>query len=138
MATACNQHFLESQQLWGAGDRHVHRRNRHLSFLAGIDGGIPAALLVCVPSFQAATFLNFLYLFLAVLGIYYCARAFCSCGERELLQLLCWDSSLWWLLLSWSMGFAAPRNLGSSWTKDRTCVPTLAGGFLSTGSPGPH
>ena len=28
-----------------------------------------------------------------------------------------------WSQLVWLMGLIAPGNLGSSWTRDRTCVP---------------
>ena len=35
------------------------------------------------------------------------------------------------------MGSVAPQRVGSSWIKDRTCVPpVLAGGFLTSGPPG--
>ena len=35
------------------------------------------------------------------------------------------------------MGSVAPQRVGSSWIKDRTCVPpVLAGGFLTSGQPG--
>ena len=36
----------------------------------------------------------------------------------------------------WLMGLAAPRHVGSSPTRDQTCVPSLQGGFLTTGPPG--
>ena len=35
--------------------------------------------------FNFSNFLNFIYLFLAVLGLHCCARAFSSCGEQGLL-----------------------------------------------------
>ena len=38
----------------------------------------PPASSVCVVFF----FFKFIYLFMAVLGLRFCARAFCSCGER--------------------------------------------------------
>ena len=33
-------------------------------------------------------------------------------------------------------GLVAPSQVGSSWTKDWTYVPALAGGFPNTGPPG--
>ena len=36
----------------------------------------------------------------------------------------------------WHTGFIALRHVGSSRTRDRTCVPALAGGFLTTAPPG--
>ena len=36
----------------------------------------------------------------------------------------------------WPVGVAAPRHVGSSWTRDWTISSALAGGFLSTGPPG--
>ena len=38
---------------------------------------------------------SFVYLFLAALGLHCCARAFCSCGERELLFV-----AMRWLLIA--------------------------------------
>ena len=71
-------------------------------------------------------------------------------------SLQCTDFSLWWLLLLWStvsrwagfsscgtqaqqlwyLGLVALQHGGSSWTRDRTCAPALAGGFLTTVPPG--
>ena len=36
----------------------------------------------------------------------------------------------------WCTGLVALRHVGSSWTRDRTHVPALAGKFLTTGPPG--
>ena len=36
----------------------------------------------------------------------------------------------------WLAGLGAPQHVGSSWTRDRTCVPALAGEFLTTAPPG--
>ena len=55
-------------------------------------------------------FFFFLKLFLAVLGLHCCTRAFSSCGERGLLFVRCADFSLRWLLLLRSMG---SRRAGS-------------------------
>ena len=49
-------------------------------------------------------FFNFIYLFLAVLGLHCCARAFSSCGERGLLFVAVHMFSLRWLLLLWRTG----------------------------------
>ena len=46
----------------------------------------------------------YLFLFLAVLGLHCCARAFSSCGERGYSSLRCMGFSLWWLLLLRSTG----------------------------------
>jgi len=34
------------------------------------------------------------------------------------------------------MGLVVPQHVGSSWTSDGTCVPCIAGEFLTTGEPG--
>ena len=34
------------------------------------------------------------------------------------------------------MGFVTPQHLGSSWTRDQTRAPALAGKFLTTGPIG--
>ena len=52
----------------------------------------------------------FIYLFLAVLGLRFCARAFSSCGERGHSSLQCAGLSLSWPLLLWSTG---SRRAGS-------------------------
>ena len=94
-------------------------------------------------------------LFLAVLGLRCCVQAFSSCGKRGLLfvavcglqQLWCMGSVVVWLAGSraqaqqlWHMGFVALWHVGSSWTRDRTMSPALAGGFLTTAPTGksPH
>ena len=40
------------------------------------------SLTLVLPSFIYFKFINFIYLFLAVLGLRCCARAFSSCGKR--------------------------------------------------------
>ena len=71
--------------------------------------------------------------------------AFSSCGEWGLLFVvvrgvfLVLEHGLWaWAGLQylWRMGLVALRHIGSSWTRDRTCVPVLAGGFLAVRPPG--
>ena len=96
-------------------------------------------------------------LFLAVLGLRCCTRAFSSCGEQGLLFVvvhglliamsslvmehglqvcrlhqLCMQAQQLWLAGSraqaqqlWRTGLAAPRHVGSSWTRARTCVPCI-------------
>ena len=93
-------------------------------------------------------FFFLIYLFLAALGLCYCERAFSSCGEWGLLfivvrGLLIAVASLvaehglqapglqeLWLTGSgvqaqqlWCKGLVAPRHVGSSRTRARTCVP---------------
>ena len=36
----------------------------------------------------------------------------------------------------WHMGLLAPWHVESSQTRDRTCVPSIGSGFLTTGPPG--
>ena len=36
----------------------------------------------------------------------------------------------------WLRGLAAPWHVGSSQSRDQTCVPLLSGGFLTIGPPG--
>ena len=96
-------------------------------------------------------FYFFYFNFLAALGLRCCAQAFSSCGERGLLFIsMCgllvvvaslvaehqlygaWASAVVALRLSsygspaqqlWHTGLIAQRHEGSSWTRDRTCVP---------------
>ena len=88
----------------------------------------------------------FIYLFLAVLGLRFCARAFSSCGKRGPSSLWCTGLSLLWPLLLWSTG---SRRAGSvvvahgpscMWDLPRTGLepvsPALAGRFSTTVPPG--
>ena len=54
-------------------------------------------------------FLNFMYLFLAVLGAHCCRQPFSSCVGRGLLSVAVHGFSLGWLLLLWSTGSRAHR-----------------------------
>ena len=68
---------------------------------------------------------------MAVLALGHWARAFSSCGEwGPVFVALRWPLACW--LLSWQLpGSRAPaqrwwlalRHVGSSWTKDQTCIP---------------
>ena len=91
----------------------------------------------------------FIYLFLAVLGLRFCARAFSSCGERgatlhrgarashcrnlSFCGLSCCraqapDAQAQQL---WLTGPIAPRHVGSSQTRARTCVPCIGRQILN-------
>ena len=73
-----------------------------------------------------------------------CTCAFSRSSEQGLLSLLYMDFSLQWFLLLqfsdsraqsqylWRMGLVTLKHVGSSWTKDWTMSPALAGRFLST------
>ena len=102
------------------------------------------------------------FLFLAVLGLRCCVRAFSSCGERGLLFVVVRPGlSLRWLLLLLStgsrrMGFSScslqalehrlsscgsrAQLLHGTWDLPRPGLepvsPALAGGFLTTAPPG--
>lgn len=41
-----------------------------------------------------------------------------------------------WAQELWRAGLGALLHAESSWTRDQTCVPSLAGGFSTTGPPG--
>ena len=91
----------------------------------------------------------FFHLFLAMLGLCCCARAFSSCGELGLLFVVVCGLSLWWLLLLWSTGSrragfsrrgSQDQLLCGMWDLPRPGLepmsPALAGGFLTTAPPG--
>ena len=73
---------------------------------------------------------------LAALGLCCCMQPFSGCGEGAILHLQCVAFSLWWLLLLWSMDLVVLWHVKSSWTRDPTLGPALAGKFLTTGPPG--
>ena len=84
--------------------------------------------------FFESYFLNFISV-LAVLGLHCCAPASSSCGEQGLRFVMVHTFPLVWLLLLqsrgsmeraqefWCVGLAAPRYVGSSWSRDRTRIP---------------
>ena len=79
----------------------------------------------------------FIYLFLAVLGLGCCGQAFFNCDRQGLLSIAEDNFSLWWLLLFQSMALGyvglsgcstwaqqlCHGHVGSSRTRDQTCVP---------------
>ena len=87
----------------------------------------------------------FMYLFLVVLGLHCCMRAFSSFGDRGLLSFQCVSFSLQGRLLPqsmssrgmwasanwWCSGSVVLRHLGSSWIGDRTHVPWVARQILN-------
>ena len=100
---------------------------------------------------------NFFYLFLVALGFHCCAGFSLVAASRDYSWLRCAGVSLWWPVLLQSTGsrradfsscssqpqelwceqaLVAPWHVESSQTRDRTRVPTLTGGFLSTVPPG--
>ena len=97
-------------------------------------------------------FLNFI-IYLRLHWVFVAAWVSPSCSERRLLPTCgAWASHCFswceWLLLLQStgsreqarwlcrVGLAALQNVGFSWTRDRTCVPSLGSGFFSTVPPG--
>ena len=107
-------------------------------------------------SFFNLFYLFLFILFLAALGLHCCAQAFSSCGEWGLLftvvrGLLIAVASLvaehglqarrlqqLWLTGSraqaqqlWRTGLVAPRHVGSSRTRARTCVPCIGRRILN-------
>ena len=85
----------------------------------------------------------FIYLFMAVLGLRFCARAFSSCGKWGPLFIAVHGS----LTITasrcgaqapdaqaqqlWLTGLVAPRHVGSSQTRARTCVPCIGRQILN-------
>ena len=105
---------------------------------------------VSFPSFFLFFFKFYLFIYLlAALGLHYCAQAFSLVAvSRGYSSLWCMGFSLWWPLLLWSTG---SRHAGSVVVahglscsaaceifpdQGSTCVPALAGGFLTTVPPG--
>ena len=86
----------------------------------------------------------FIYLFMAVLGLHFCVRAFSSCGRRGPLFIavrgpltiaasLVAEHRLQTRRLSklWLTGLVAPWHVGSSQTRARTHVPCIGRQILS-------
>ena len=106
---------------------------------------VPAATLPPLPSFF---FFLFIYLFLAVLGLRFCARAFSSCGERgPVFVAVCGPLTVAASLVAEhrlqthrlsSCGSRA-QLLRGMWDLPRPGLepvsPALAGGFLTTAPP---
>ena len=86
----------------------------------------------------------FIYLFMAVLGLHFCVRAFSSCGRRGPLFIavrgpltiaasLVAEHRLQTRRLSklWLTGLVAPWHVGSSQTRARTHVPCIGRQILN-------
>ena len=100
--------------------------------------------------FTALKKINFIYLFLAMLGSSLLHGLFSSCSKQRLLfgcsalALGCagfMSCSSWGLQntgsIVWCMGLVALQHVESSQIRDRTHVsPALAGGFFTTEPPG--
>ena len=118
-------------------------------FLCPTPPSFPPAFLSLPISISVSLFLkiNLFYLFLAVLGLRCCARAFSSCSERGLLfvavhGLLIAVASLVvehgvqarGLQQLWRTGFVALWHVGSSRTRARTHVPCIGRQILNHGT----
>ena len=95
--------------------------------------------------FKSFFFFFKIYLFLAVLGLRGCVRAFSGCREWGYSSLQCTGFSLWWLLFLcsmgsrhlgfsnfglwaqqlWLLGLVAPGHVGLSLSRDQTHVPCI-------------
>ena len=78
-------------------------------------------------------FLN-LFIFIAGWGFHCGLRAFSSCRQQRLLfvvvrRLLMAVASL--VAELWCTGLVAPQHVGSSWTRDQTCVPCIGRRILN-------
>ena len=77
----------------------------------------------------------FLLLFWTVLGLSHCTWAFSSCTKQGLLfTVVCGPLVVVASLVAcqlWHTGLAAPKHVGSSQTRDQTCVPCVGRGILS-------
>ena len=93
---------------------------------------------------QEIIFIFIYFLFLAVLGLCCCTQAFSSCSKPGLLSRCslpashCRGFSCWgaWArgapasVVAAMGGLVAPQHMGSSWTRDRTCISCLCGWIL--------
>ena len=64
-----------------------------------------------------------IYLFLAALGLCCCMPAFSSCCTQGLLFVVVLSLLIGVASLVEELGFIAPWHMGSSQTRNRTCVP---------------
>ena len=111
--------------------------------------GITSVRMGSAQFFSTVFFFFFFNLFMAVLGLRFCARAFCSCGKREPLFItargpltvaasLVAEHRLQMRRLS-SCG-SRPQLLRGMWDLPRPGLepvsPALTGGFLTTAPPG--
>ena len=104
----------------------------------------PPLITTGIPFLKSVSTLNTLLLFIYFWPqwVFIARRLFSSCSEQiySCLQKLCF--SLWLLLLwstdsrhrapqLWCLGLVAPRHMGSSQTRDQTCIPALGGSSSS-------
>ena len=64
---------------------------------------------------------------MSALGLHCCTRAFSSCSEQGLL----FHCGSWAFYCVWSTGWVAPRHVGSSRTREGTCVPCIGRQILN-------
>ena len=78
-------------------------------------------------------FQKLLYVFslLAALDLHCCTRT-SHCSGFSCAQHRRWGAQTQWL---WLVDFVTPQYVGSFRSRNRTCVPFKAGGFLTTGPP---
>ena len=93
--------------------------------------GLEPVSLALAGGFFFFFFFSFIYLFLAVLGLRFCARAFSSCGERGPLFIACTGLSLSLPLLLQSTG---SRHAGSVVVAHGSSCSAACGIFPDQGS----
>lgn len=78
-------------------------------------------------SLQSTSFLRFVYLFSAVMGLCYCLRALSSSGERGLLSAITRGLPLLWNTGRRHVGSVVAASCSSAWEifRDRTWVPCI-------------
>ena len=105
--------------------------------------------------FVSCSLAEFTYKFFFLGGLHWVFVAACGlsvvAASRGYSSLQCVGFSLWWLLLlwgtgsrsadfsscgawaqqSWHTGLVAPWHVGSSWTRDRSCVPCIGKQILN-------
>ena len=131
--------FGQAMRLAGSWFPDLGLRWKHRVLTTGPPGNSPNVQLLLL-----LLFLNFfgvclfIYLFMAVLGLRFCARAFSSCGKwgplfiavrrpLTVVASLVVEHRLQMHRLSklWLTGLVAPRHVGSSQTRARTRVPCI-------------
>ena len=121
------QHLFCSQMSWYRGSCFPEHRTAPPSSLPGKDiQHLSMELLkLWTTSVSICAFFKkilFIYLFLAVLGLRFCARAFSCCGAQAP------DAQAQQL---WLTGPVAPRHAGSSQTRARPHVPRIGRRILN-------
>ena len=110
------------------------------------DGFLSGLITICLSNLVLIFLKKSYFFILTVLSLHCCAQAFSGCSGQELLIVAVCRLLIPWLLLlqstgsrvraqySWRTGLVTLRHVGSSQTRNQTCVPCSGRRILNQGN----